>query len=257
MRKTKRNVALVLLACLVLVASLSFKGIYAKYKTEYTGDKTVTSPEFYFNTNLNEPHYDLNSGTTSFSFRVMNYEDDLRYSDDKINYTVKVTPAATVHADTTELEGGGKNSATVTLSGLQPGTEYTVAVTGSAGFSQTHTFTLKVAPSLPAIRMNTDAVSDPSLVKLTVQAENLQGAVTIKVPEGLILHDAYLALNNYNFGTEKYEEAVLEDTRNFTNGNHSYTYIFIKTSDYSGEVPFEVTINDGSNTYTAVEAPLN
>ena len=108
---------------------------------------------------------------------------------------------------------------------------------------------------MPAFYMNADSVSDPTLIKLTVWTENIDGNVSLAVPKGLILYNGNVEFNNFDGAT--YIAKILVDDKNFTNGNHSYTYIFIKTSDYSGEVPFEVTINDGSNTYTAVEAPLN
>ncbi len=128
-------VGVISLVLLCGLAGLAF----ARYMRSLHSGVTVRAKEFYFTSNLldGEPHT-LAPGTDSITFTLGNHEDELRYSEVDIKYTVTVEDDAGIQAAIVDngngtLHNGDKGSdVNVTISGLQPGT-YTVTATGTSG----------------------------------------------------------------------------------------------------------------------------
>ena len=80
---------------LLLVLSLSIIGaVSAKYIYSMQVEKALRAKEFYFKSNLlteTGKEYRINSDSAAVSFKLQNHIDDLRFSEDIVEYTVTVT----------------------------------------------------------------------------------------------------------------------------------------------------------------------
>ncbi len=169
------TVAVVLSLCLLTVGML-----VAKYLNEKKSNGLVTAKNFYFTSSLLDgEEHKLASGSTSFTFTLGNHEDDLRYSEVDIEYTVTVDNGATVDTNGTgTLAKGSVKDAEVTVSNLQPGT-YTVTAVGKGGYSKTLTATVVVPEKETKIYYQIDD-SAGAYTLLTVWNEGDEsGSVTV------------------------------------------------------------------------------
>lgn len=257
-RLLKSNMKLIVSAALVIAILLGVGGVYAAYRKQSTQYGSVTAPTFYFESDfLTEAGklYNVSAGTTSVSFTLRNSADDLRVSADDITYTL-VSTGGTLSVSEGTFAGGVASSATITLSNLESGQEYTVTATADAGFVKTLRATFRIESPATNLYMNTDA-SDASFVLLTVWAEDIFGDVTVAVPAGLIPDntDPVMAdVENFEDGT--YVGVDFVDATSFTSSYCSHVYRFFKTADYDGTVPFAVTMDDGGEGIGAVEKTI-
>jgi len=226
----KRLIWVVLLALVLLIAGIG--GVSAKYVKDFGGtDALVRAKEFYFSSDLlteNGAEYTLNPGTKEITFVLRNHDDQLRYSEDAVNYTVAVEGGGTVSPNNGSLSGNEINSTvTVTLSGLQDGESYTVTATGKAGYKKSLTATFSVAkPGENVYKHLDNSDLSGSYVLLTVWTENVSGEVTISFPAGLIpdATDPLLSdIQNYKDG--KYQKAA-DGTAGDLEAYSSHTYRF-------------------------------
>lgn len=130
----KRNT--VLIAVLVILAlSFGIGGVAAKYvrSSEHIG--VAKALEFYLTSNMLPGDHTLAPGTTSVSFKVGNYADDLRFAEMDIAVSVEVNGEP--YGSGFTLDGNEKSEHTVTLTELKSGQTYTVTVTGNGGYVQT------------------------------------------------------------------------------------------------------------------------
>ncbi len=170
------TVAVVLSLCLLTVGML-----VAKYLNEKKSNGLVTAKNFYFTSNLLDgEEHKLAPGSTSFTFTLGNHEDDLRYSEVDIEYTVTVDNGATVDTNGTgTLAKGSVKDAEVTVSNLQPGTTYTVTAVGTGGYSKTLTATIAVPAKAAQLYQYQDS-SSGEYTLLTVWNEGDEaGNVTV------------------------------------------------------------------------------
>ncbi len=170
------TVAVVLSLCLLAVGML-----VAKYLNEKNSNGLVTAKNFYFTSNLLDgEEHKLAPGSASFTFTLGNHEDDLRYSEVDIEYTVTVDNGATVESNGTgTLASGSVKDAEVTVSNLQPGTTYTVTAVGTGGYSKTLTATI-VVPAKEAQLYQYQDSSSGEYTLLTVWNEGDEaGNVTV------------------------------------------------------------------------------
>ena len=231
------------IVALVIYSTVAVIGIYAKYTVGEEAKGEISSPQFYFTSDLlseTPPTYTLNpgqDGTTSFSFDVRNYADALRYSSDDITYTVYVNGEI---KETGTLTGNTASNATVTVS-LANGGSHTVSVTGSAGFESTLFATVVVNPDDTAIYYNVKKEAEYLL--LTVWTKNISGTVTIIYPQGLIPD-----------GTDKVmrdQSSPITDAESFASPYSSHVYRFFFTSEVTADFAGKITIN---GTTVATEA---
>lgn len=173
----------------------------AKYFQTSSDESLIQANWFYFNSDMTEgsPHT-LSPGATSITFSVTNSEDSLRVAETDIEYEVSVEPA--LGADGIEYGNPNKRLAKgtgghdlVTLSNLQPGTTYTVTVTGTAAgaypadytggkYSKTLTFKL-IIPAENALYTHFE--KKDGYVLLTVWAQGYQGTdVKISYPDDVV-----------------------------------------------------------------------
>ena len=104
-KRDNRAIAVVLLVAAALVAVGGISSYAAKYAHQATDGRELSSPAFYFTSDVltegGTDAYDLPVGTTSISFELRNYADDLRWCDTNIDYEYKV-----VAPDGTQLASG-------------------------------------------------------------------------------------------------------------------------------------------------------
>ncbi len=170
------TVAVVLSLCLLAVGML-----VAKYLNERNSNGSVTAENFYFTSNLLDgEEHKLAPGSTSVTFTLGNHEDDLRYSEVDIEYTVTVDNGATVENNGTgTLAKGSVKDTEVTVSNLQPGTTYTVTAVGKGGYSKTLKATIAVPAKAAQLYQHQDN-SSGEYILLTVWNEGDEaGSVTV------------------------------------------------------------------------------
>lgn len=251
-RKKRTVIMCGLLICLGIGAWWAIGGVGAKYVRGREEENIAKAKEFYFTSNLLEVEgadYVLNSETTSVTFSLGNNEDDLRYAEDDIAYTVTVDKGSFDPIDTSKksvegvLESNQITTDTITLYGLEKGVTYTVTAVGNAGYTKTLTATFEVAQDGKNIYKHLD-VSNDEFVVLTVWTENVKGklnvvtqdeqkqAVENLIPDGT---DPLLAtITNLEDG--KYKKIDFTDETSFADsGFSSRTYRFFKdgTDSYS------------------------
>ncbi len=143
--KIKKKVAIVAIAVILSICTLSFGVVTAKYFAEKKSTGLVETKNFYFTSNLLDgKEYTLAPGTTSVTFTLSNHADDLRFSDVDIEYTVTVNNGATVIGGTGTIAMGSVNDVEVTISNLTAGKTYTITAVGTGGYKKTLTATIVV-----------------------------------------------------------------------------------------------------------------
>lgn len=244
------SICILLVSCaLVLVG-----GVTAKYINVREGQNVIAAKEFYFTSNLladTGKEYQLNASATEISFTLGNNEDELRYSEDEISYTVEVDNGATLKIlDATEgiLENGKVSVDNIKLSGLERGKTYTVTAVGKAGYIKTLKATFKVTDNNENLYKYLDTTNG-AYVLLTVWADNLKGNVSVEFPEGLIPDNTDPIMRNVvNYSDASYKAAAFGDEKNYVTEFASYTYRFFK--DTAGDISiddFVVKLTDVSN----------
>ena len=237
-KKSGRNpLPLLLLLAAVAVGGLVW-GASAKYNREIQDtDNVVVAKEFIFSSDLlaeDCPAYTLNPGTASIGFELYNYIGD-NVSGMAIPYEVSVEPAATVTITPSNGElsaGPDKQTHTVELTDLQPGTTYTVTVVGQNQYKTT----LKAEFAVSGLDTGVfQSISETNAyIDLTVWTHNSSGTVTLSVPAGLIpdATDSVLSgIRNYDEGVYGAWSGTVGSMEKYS----SHVYRFFKTNDYDGD----------------------
>lgn len=254
---------------LLIGTVLLIGGIAAKYTYQKDDENVVAANVFYFSSNLlteEGAEYILNSDATSVSFTLGNNEDDVRYSDDIVYYSVTVEtddssePLCTVSSAAGSINNDKVNTVPITLSNLKKGKTYTVIANGRTtqeitieGYTKTIRATFKVSDNEENVYKYLDTTNH-EYVLLTVWTDNLSGEADIDINiAGLIPDNTDSVLKNINnFVDGKYKQAEFADNESFINTYSSRTYrFFIDTATDVDVEKFEVNIIDGSSTHLA------
>ncbi len=177
----RKKVIISAVIAVLLLCALTVGMLVAKYLNEKNSVGTVMAKNFYFTSDfLDGKTHTLAPDSTSITFTLGNHEDDLRYSEVDIEYTVTVTGDASVLANGTgKLANGSVNDAKVTVSNLQPGT-YTVTAVGKGGYTKTLTATIVIPEKTAKLYYHIDN-SAGEYTLLTVWNEgDKAGSVTVK-----------------------------------------------------------------------------
>ena len=162
--------------------------LVAKYLNESSSEGSVRAKNFYFTSNfLDGKEHTLAPGSTGITFTLGNHEDDLRFSEVDIHYTVTVedndsdeSNNAALSVSSGTLSSGSVNNATVTVSGLKEGQTYTVTAVGKGGYKKTLKATITVPAKASRLYYHTDG-SAGEYILLTVWNEgDKAGSVTVK-----------------------------------------------------------------------------
>ena len=179
---TRRKVIISTIAVVLSLCVLTTGMFVAKYINEKSSEGLVIAKNFYFTSNLLDgKEHTLSPDSTSVTFTLGNHEDDLRYSEVDIEYTVTVDNGATVTDDTGTgtLASGSVKDKNVTISDLQPGKTYNVKAVGKGGYTKTLTAKIVVPEKKAQLYFHEDS-SSGEYVLLTVWNEGeTEGEVTI------------------------------------------------------------------------------
>lgn len=192
-KRDNRVIAVVLLVAAALVAVGEISSYAAKYAHQATDGRELSSPAFYFTSDVltedGSKTCDLPVGTTSISFELRNYADDLRWCDTNIDYEYKV-----VAPDGTQLASGAgvitrdasKGVAVpISAAGLtQPGT-YTVTATSTKPFSQQLSAKFTIAAANTDLNVSLADNNDSATATLTVSTQDYEGNVKVSWPAGV------------------------------------------------------------------------
>lgn len=255
-RKAKKKyVGIAAIVMCLLLFTLLIGAAIGRYQRQLRSEGYVRAKEFYFTSDfLDGGTHTLNPGNDSVIFTLGNHADDLRFSEVDIAYTVTVEPGTGVQVkyDTQTLTKDAKSDGTVTISGLQPDTIYTVTATGTggegsaSGYEKTLIATIRVLNPDPAVYKHLDTTNS-SYVLLTVWAQGYTGDVTITPPAGanLIPDNTDPVMWRFQTGEEITDSTSFQDA----SGYSSHTYRFFYDGTPAGGVTagnFTVTYNGGT-----------
>ena len=193
-KRDNRVIAVVLLVAAALVAVGGISSYAAKYAHQATDGRDLSSPAFYFTSDVltedGSKTYDLPVGTTSISFELRNYADDLRWCDTNIDYEYKVAaPDGTQFASGAGVitRDASKGVAVpISATGLtQPGT-YTVTATSTKPFSQRLSAKFTIAAANTDLNVSLADNNDSATATLTVSTQDYEGNVKVSWPAGVV-----------------------------------------------------------------------
>ena len=250
----------------LLIGCVTVGDVAAKYITARPEPQNlVLAEKFHFSSNYltdeaTAPEIRVNAGTGSVDIELYNYDDLLRVSELDIDYTLTVSEvtkadgsaaeAAVVSAATispasgTLSAGPTTQTATVTLSGLQNGYNYTVTAVGRNRYVKTLSAVFKVDPTPAKVYMYLDT-SNGNYVNLYVwTVGEIKGTATIHYtpwkyyPNGI---DPVMTLWTISGGSGT-------DSWSFANYNSSHTYRFYRVNTQTpSQSDFTVSITDSGS----------
>lgn len=230
MVKNYKKYITVVVIVVSLLAALLAGMVVAKYVMETKREQLLAAKSFYLESDLlsseTNPQYTLQAGVDTIKFHLMNYPDDLRFSEVDIKCTATLTGTADGESVSKEvdLKKNEKSIKPVTFDNLKPG-DYTVTVTSSP-------YSLTLQGRFTVVGLDTDvafSVSDnaqsPRLL-VTVTTTDYEGNIIIEWPEGVLPdnNDPLLESatgNSYKVRMEKNSEYIFQFFK--TDPNQVYT----------------------------------
>lgn len=262
-RSRARTVALILSA---LAFTLLIGGVMAKYTSERIGRQNIADTNlFYFTSNQLENESEnviisLIPGTTSVTFDLRNYDDQLRFADIDVHYELSVNRTGgaepTFSSDFGTLAKDGKSTASITLSGLENGQSYVVTAKGytvpNTGSGEGYRKTIKAmfAVASDSTKVYKYVTDHADYVELSVWTQGgARGTATVEYPQGLIPDNTDPAMNGWTSSASG--SVTGTDAASFTGIHSSHRYRFFKQngSDAFTAEQFTVRVNG-----TAAEA---
>lgn len=240
----KKIKVLISITIIVLAITCSIIPILAKYIKKVNNNIQINSTDFYFTSDLLDvpapngtfPEYTLGKGTNTITFRLNNYEDDLRFTTIDIDYEIKVTNLsdAIVFEETGTLNASStKNSKQFDITSLASDT-YIVEVTSTSPYIKQLKGKFIIQDVEDDITYTVSDGAGSTVVMLTISVNDYSGNINIKWPDGVfpdnsdpLLKDA-INTTNYIVNFNSYSE---------------YTFVFFKndTSVVFTNADFEVT----------------
>jgi hypothetical protein len=262
--------ALVLLLAIPLVNGIGTAG--AKYLRQGTNTGFFRAKEFYFNSNMlgtDAPEHIINATYDSVTFELHNFTDALHFTEETTYCTLQLgvkeggsLTDESLSVDEVELDGNSCSSETVTLSDMKPGITYTVTATAKTGDPLIETTGYKQTLSATFRLSNLDEgfyyhlSNEYGVYTLEVWAENVNGSVDIRLPEGLEPDNNNLrmeAIRNKN--GDVYKAFTIADDISFDSPGGGWTYTFfaqpkndLTNADLEGKITMTLA---GGATYNA------
>lgn len=247
-KRDNRVIAVVLLVAAALVAVGGISSYAAKYAHQATDGRDLSSPAFYFTSDVlrddDTANYQLPVGTTSISFELRNYVDDLRWCDTNIDYEYKVAaPDGTQFASGAGVitRDASKGVAVpISATGLtQPGT-YTVTATSTKPFSQTLSAKFTIAAADTNLNISLADAANSATATLTVSTQDYEGNFTVSWPADVIPDQTQTEFTDVNTGNSSgsYSAGSVSVTaKKFS----TYTFRFFKTDPSKSYTTDQIT----------------
>ena len=224
---------------LTILSTVLAGGVLAKYimNSDDEPKNTIVAKEFYFTSDMlteDGESYILSPGddsTASITFTIGNNADELRFSEDDINYEVSISNGGLIDTTSGTLKAGDtlNSSEDITISGLAKGESYTVTAIGRAGYEKTLTATFNVADDDKVMYKSVSQTNH--YVLLTVWTKNVIGYVGIKTPEKLITDETDPSIiTNSSSEFPGIPDGIIVDVNSFISAYSSHTYRFFKTT---------------------------
>lgn len=246
-RKPRKFNKLVCLAAvgLLLISSIGVGRAYAKYINKNEMDANLTSPQFYFESDLLKEggaEYILNATTQKISIDLKNHADLLRWSDDNIGYTItmkwtsKINGIEYTEKLTGNIANDAPNTATVEFT-VNPSdsSTYVISAEGKAGYVKTLSATFHISPLDNNLYKYTDTPVGEPYILLTVWTESLDPAmINVDFPVGVIPDNTWPGMS-----------AIETENGEFSFYMESYssrTFRFFKDVGYDPNNDFSVTL---------------
>lgn len=229
----RRKIAVVLLVAAVVVAVGGISSYAAKYAHKETAEKNGVSEEFYFTSDLltddGKASYDLPVGTTSVTFELRNYADDLRWGASDVSYAYSVDGGSEKAGKIVRSDSKG-TSVAVTVDGLAAGA-HTITAKSTSPYAQTLSATFNIAAEDDGLDVDVQDSSGSAYATLIVSTKEYAGNVKVSWPAGVIADQT---------------QAEFKDTSGSNGGSitksvekyGSYSFRFFKTDaskDYSNK----------------------
>ena len=226
----KRKIAVVLLVAAVIVAVGGVSSYMAKYVHQETDEQGATSEEFYFTSDLltsdGKKTYELPVGTTSITFELRNYADDLRSTTQSdIAYTYRVT-GTEEQSGSGEIAAGDNQTSEIKLENLSAGT-YKVTATSASPYKQELSATFEIAKADNELKTAVTDKSGSDYATLTVSTKEFEGDITVVWPEGVIPDQTQTDFENGATGgsitkhVDKYSSHTFRFFKNDTSKDYS------------------------------------
>lgn len=250
-QRKKRNIRTFLaLAIATLVFTCLVGGVLAKYVEKEHKNASVTAKEFYFESDLLKEggkEYTLNATTTSLSFSLKNYADELRVAEMEISYTVTVENLTVdYNGGDKKLSAENKDTEKITLTGFEKGKTYTVKAVGNGGYSKTLSATFTVRTEDTGFYKYIE-IKEENCLYLTVWTGNVLGTVTFEIPSGLIPDRRLEIFKDFTGNTVSFELDAFS----------SQLFKFIIPNDYEGEKNFDFDVKLNSSIDALVALPTS
>lgn len=204
-----RKVALVLLVAAALIGVGGIASFSAKYAHRETDDAAVASEAFYFTSDLltsdGGASYNLPVGTTSISFELRNFADDLRWSEGDVAYDWHVTDGSGNEAKngsgSLAHSGTAGTANTVEVKDLTPGT-YKVTATSTSPYHQELSATFTIAAANSDVTSRVEDSPNSATATLVVSTADYAGNVTVSWPVGVIPDASQEAFKDVTAGAD-------------------------------------------------------
>lgn len=250
MRKIKIKKPHLIVALISMMVCALIGGAYGYYIHNKTDDGYVVASNFFFESDyLSEEGktYTLNVNANKVTFKLKNYADELRCSENDVNYVITVNEGTLSQSEGTLLKGS-RNYHEITLSNLEEGKTYNVSVTGESGYTRTLKATFIVRNNDIEFYKNIDT-SHNNYVTLTVWTENISGEATIIFPQGVIPDNTCEGMRNVLTSSYRFEIDVEEYS--------SYVFRFFKTDGFDVNKEFSIYLNINGTNVEAVTQKIN
>ncbi len=157
----RKKVIISVIAVVLSICVLTVGTLVAKYLNERDSDGLARAKYFYFTSYLLDgKEHTLAPDSTTLTFTLGNHEDELRYSEVDINYTVTIDNGAKIESGGEgTLQSGSIHDADVTISNLKTGV-YHIKAVGEGGYTKTLTATIIVPEKEEKIYYHLDNSAD-------------------------------------------------------------------------------------------------
>ena len=240
-KQDTRKVVAIVLAVAVLIVVGAVASFSARYAHTEGDDRAVASEAFYFTSDVltsDGATYTLPAGTSTISFAVRNYADELRWSEGTVQYGWTCTER---DGKSSEQKGsgsiassaGGGTSTTINVNDLRAGT-YDVELKATSPYTQTLKGTFVIPDADTAVSSTVEDAKDSATATLVVSTKDYEGKVTVTWPAGVIPDTTQEAFKDATAGADGAAGgSITVDAKRFS----SYSFRFFKTNtsaDYSG-----------------------
>lgn len=247
--KLNSKKAFLIIALSLILTGALIGGIYGYYIHKNQEDGYVKASNFYFQSDhLTEQGktYILNVNTKEITFKLQNFADELRTSENDISYIITST-GGTLSKTEGMLTKNEKNTDEITLSNLENGKTYTVTASANAGYTKTISATFTVRNVECGFYKNINKVEP--YINLTIWTENIAGVVTIEFPSGVIPDNTCEGMENVKTIDGKFTIEI--------DSYSSYEFRFFKDINFDFSKEFIVTLEYSGTTVEAVAKEIN